>query len=74
MRDHLFFGIKMGQKGTPGDAKRRKVPSSKVDDIDARVTGERSTELDSHADQSCVGDNATSYMSGPTVPFRSVPS
>jgi hypothetical protein len=46
----------------------------KGDYVDARVTGERSTELDRHADQSCVGDNATSYMSGLTVPLRSVPS
>jgi hypothetical protein len=46
----------------------------KGDYVDARVTGERSTGLDRHADQSCVSDNATSYMSGPTVPLRSVPS
>jgi hypothetical protein len=41
-----------------GDAKR-KVSSSKIGDVDAKVTGEHRIELDSHADQSCVGDNAT---------------
>jgi hypothetical protein len=33
----------------------------KGDYVDTRVTGERSTELVRHADQSCVSDNATSY-------------
>jgi hypothetical protein len=38
------------------------VATSKIDDVDAdvtNITGEHMTELDSHADQSCVGDNAT---------------
>jgi hypothetical protein len=31
----------------------------KIGDVDAKVIGEHRIELDSHADQSCVGDNAT---------------